>query len=230
MIKESERKQYSVGGTYANAVVLLLILCLFRPGNVNAQHTCDEAKQRIYRITTTEDRQVPDSLQTLLDLAAFVRDCQNGELLELELWLLNNEVFALDELGRYEEASAKVDHFFAIYFEGAFDLYRARFYLWRLHFYTIFGDGIGMVAVYLKAKQYAGALDATRKANLHLDGAYAYREIKNYETALDLVDEAKALVRRPETYEDSLALARALRAGAETQLRLGTQLPQSREA
>ena len=97
MIRESERKQYSVGGTFANAVVLLLILCLFRPGNVNAQYTCDEATQRIYRITTTEERQVPDSLQTLLDLALFVRDCQNEGSLELELWLLINEVFALNE-------------------------------------------------------------------------------------------------------------------------------------
>lgn len=229
MIKESERKQYSVGGTYANAVVLLLILCLFRPGIVNAQHTCDEATQRIYRITTTEERQVPDSLQTLLDLVAFVRDCQDGVSLELELWLLNNEVFALDELGRHEEASAEVDRFFAIYFEGASDLYRARFYLWRLHLYTIFGNGIGMVADYLEAKQYAGALDSTRRANLHLDGAYAYREIKEYETARRLVREAKTLFRHPETYEDSVALARALHSGAETQLRLGTRLTQATE-
>lgn len=48
--------------------------CLFRPSNVNAQHACDEAKQRMYRIAATETRHVPDSLQTLLDLAAFVRE------------------------------------------------------------------------------------------------------------------------------------------------------------
>ena len=109
MIKEGERKQYSVGGTYANAVMLLLILCLFRPGDVNAQHACDEVKQRIFRITTTQESQVSDSLQTLLDLVAFVRDCQDGVSVELELWLLNNEVFALNELGRHEEAFAEVD-------------------------------------------------------------------------------------------------------------------------
>ena len=43
MTEMGECKQYSVGGTFANAVVLWLILCLFRPSNVNAQHACVEA-------------------------------------------------------------------------------------------------------------------------------------------------------------------------------------------
>ena len=54
MIKANEFKRYSVGGTFANAFVLLLILCLFRPSNVNAQHACDEAKQRTNAVFLTE--------------------------------------------------------------------------------------------------------------------------------------------------------------------------------
>ena len=108
--------------------MLLLVLSAFLPGYVVAQAPCEEALQRIYRITETEAQHVPDSLQTVLDLASLVRECQEDRSLELELWLLNNEVFVLDGLGRYEVADGIVGHFFNTYFERASDYYRARLY------------------------------------------------------------------------------------------------------
>jgi len=229
MIKSGERKRYSVGSTFANAFMLWLILCLFRPSNVNAQHTCDEAKQRIYRITTTEERQVPDSLQTVLDLATFVRECEDEVSQELELWLLNNEVFALDKLERYGEVAGLVDRFFVVYFEDASYSYQARFYLWRLHLKALSGDGIGTVVDYLEARRYALALDTTHQAKLLLDGAHAYMGIREYETTLKLTHEAKALLSPYESYEDSLALARAMHTGAEAQFHLDVELGQVKE-
>ena len=92
------------------------------PDSAQAQRACDEAIQHIHRIAETPARQIPDSLQTLLNLSAFFRDCEDDISMELELWILNNEVFALDKLGRYEEASGKVDRFFDAYFETANDL------------------------------------------------------------------------------------------------------------
>ncbi len=209
--------------------MLLLALGLFLAGSANAQSQCGAAKQRIYHITETEAQHVPDSLQALLDLAAFVRECEEEVSIELELWLLNNEVFALDGLQRYDEASAFVARFFDAFFDEASDYYRARFYNWRLYLNILFGNGVGMVVDYIEAKPYADSLDATRRAHLHLNGAYAYREIKEYEDALELVDKAKTLIGEPQTYEDSLALARAIQSGAETQLRLGTHLQQTKE-
>lgn len=204
--------------------MLLGVLSSFLPGFARAQAPCEEAKQRIYRITETEAQHMPDSLQTVLDLASFIRECEEERSLELEQWLLINETFAFDGLGHYEEAAGIVEHFFNTYFERATDYYQARFYLWRLHFYTLSGNGVRMVVDYLEARRYAAALDVTRQAHLHLNGAYAYREIREYGKALTLVDEAKGLIGQPETYEDSVALARAVRDGAETQLRLGTRL------
>ncbi len=204
--------------------MLLLVLSAFLPGFARAQAPCEEALQRIYRITETEAQHVPDSLQTVLDLASFVRECQQERSLELELWLLNNEVFVLDGLGRYEEAVGIVGHFFNTYFDRASDYYRARLYLWRLHLNTLTGNGVAMVIDYIEARRYADALDVTRQAHLHLNGAYAYREIKEFEKALRLVNEAKALIGQPETRTDSVALARALQKGADIQLRIGTRL------
>ena len=209
--------------------MLLLALGLFLASSASAQSPCNAAMQHIYRITETEAQHVSDSLQALLDLATFVRECEEEISVELELWLLNNEVFALDGLERYDEASTLVDQFFNTFFERAPDYYRARFYNWRLHLNTFFGNGVGMVADYIEAKQYADSLDATRRAHLHLNGAYAYREIKEYENALELIDKATALIGEPQTYEDSVALARAVQSGAETQLRLGTHLQEVKE-
>jgi len=221
MIEKSGLRQYSIGSTFAT---VLLLLCSFMPGSAQAQRTCDEAQQRIFLITETGGAHVPDSLQTLLDLAAFFRECKDEVTLELELWILNNEVFALDKLRRYEEASGKVDRFFDAYFEAANDLYRGRFYLWRLRFDAFSGDVLGIIVAYNEAKRYADVLDTRRRAHLHLDGAYAYREINEFETALKLVDKAKALIGEPATYKDSLVSARAMHDGAETLMRLGTRL------
>ncbi len=221
MIVTGGLTQYHSGRTLS--IVLLVLYAIF-PGRAGAQAHCDQAKQRIYRISETTARHVPDSLQTVLDLARFVRECEDEVSSQLELWLLNNEVFALDMLGRSAEASAKVDRFFGDYFDQASDLYRARFYLWRLHFNALAGDAVSMVVDYNEAKQYAGALDPTRRANLLLDGAYAYREINEFEISQKLVEEARALIGAPKTYEDSLALARATHAGAEAQMRQGTRL------
>ena len=74
-------KQYRVASTLS--ILLLASLFAFGPASVRAQD-CERAKQRIFHIET-ESRQVPDSLQTLLDLAVFVRECQNKVSLELEL-------------------------------------------------------------------------------------------------------------------------------------------------
>jgi len=221
MIEKGGLRQYSTGSTFATA---LLLLCSFMPDSAQAQRACDEAIQHIYRIAETPARQVPDSLQTLLDLAAFFRDCEDDVSMKLELWLLNNEVFALDKLGRYEEASTKVAYFFDTHFDEASDLYRARFHLWRLHFDTFSGEVMSMIVAYNEAKRYAETLDVPRQAHLHLNGAYAYREINEFEIALTLINKAEALIGEPTTHKDSLALARVWHASAETRLRLGTRL------
>ncbi len=104
---------------------------------------------------------MPDSLRTLLDLAAFVRVCEDNLSLELELWLLNNEVFALDGLQKHEEAMTLVDRFFALYVNEASDRYKAWFYHWRVHFSALDGDPVDMVVAYAEAKKYAHILDVT---------------------------------------------------------------------
>ncbi len=209
--------------------MLLLVLGAFFPSNANAQSRCDQTRQRIYQITSTEAARISDSLRMVLDLAVFSRECEGEVSVERETWLLTAEVFALEGLEQYEEARLLIDRFFDAFFDEASSYYRARFFNWRLYLNMLLGDGVGMVVDYLEAEQYAGELDVVNQAHLHLNGAYAYREIKEYEDALKLVDKAKALLGQPATYEDSLALARALRDGAETQLRLGTQLQEAKE-
>ena len=179
---------------------------------------CNPAKQRIYRITETPARQVPDSLQTLLNLAIFVRDCEDAVSTELELWLLNNEVFALNGLGRYPEATEVINHFFEVYLDEAPDYYRARFYLWRLHLNALAGAVVEMIGDYAEVQKYAPALDPAHQAHLHTNGAYAYMEINEHETALRLTQQAQDLIGTPETYDERMAVAQALLVGAEAQL------------
>ena len=71
--------RYKVGSTLS--IVLLTLFCL-KPGSTYAQQNrCDQTRQRIYQITSTEAAQLPDSLRTVLDLTAFVRECE-GEIPE----------------------------------------------------------------------------------------------------------------------------------------------------
>ncbi len=208
--------------------MLLLVVCAFLPATASAQD-CDQTVIRIYQLASTEARQVSDSLQTILDLVAFVRDCKEKPSRQLEIWLLHNEVLALEALGRNAEAIAKVNRFFEAYFEDATDRYRARFYLWRLHLNALAGNVLDMVVDYNEAQEYAYALDTTHRAHLYINGAHAYAQINEPEKALQLTQEAKALIGEPKTYEDSLAMARAAIIGAEAQLRLGTDLPEVEE-
>lgn len=225
MNKSDGSTRYGIGCTFA---IVLLILSAPFPGRAHAQD-CNPAKQRIHRISQTEARHRPDSLQTILDLASLVRDCEGEPSIELELWLLNNEVFALDRLERYEEASGFVTHFFDAYFDEASDLYRARFYLWRLHLNALSGAFVEMVRDYAEVQQYAYALDATRRASLHLDGAYAYLEIDQRETTLALTQKALDLIGAPQSYDERNVTARALLLAGEAHLWLGTQLDAAKE-
>lgn len=225
MIETGGLTQYSLGCTLS---MVLLTLGLFLPSSVRAQD-CGPAKQRIYQITETDAQHNPDSLQTLLNLAVFVRDCEVDVSQELELWLLTNETFALVGLERYEDASELVDRFFSDHFEEAADLHRARFYMWRLHLGALRGNGVSMVADYLEAREYASVLDANRRARLYKNGAYAYMGIREYERSLRLVREARATLSRIESYEDSLILGHIIQIRAEAQLHVGTQLDQVKE-
>ena len=211
-------------------VLALLVFGMVGTGAAHAQSPCDPAKDRIYRITETEAQQVPDSLQVLLDLAAFVRTCASERSpddslsLALDLWLRNNEVLALVGLDSLNEASTLIDHFFDAFFEEAPERYRARFLLWRLHLHARAGRALAVITAYAEAQRYAHALDATSRASLYLDGAYAHVGVHDYETGLVLIDKARALLGEPETYAARRAAARALLLGAEAHLRLGAEL------
>ena len=214
-------------------VLVLLVFGVVGAGVAHAQSPCDPAKDRIYRITETEAQQVPDSLRVLLNLAAFVRACErerapDGSLrLDLDLWLRNNEVLALVGLDLLDQAQVHVDRFFDAFFEEAPDRYRARFLLWRLHLHARAGRALAVITAYAEVQRYAHALDATSRASLYLDGAYAHVGVHDYETGLALVEKARALLSEPETYATRRATARALLLGAEAHLRRGDALQQA---
>ena len=232
MKETGELKQYGAGSTLSMAAILsalLLILSSHYPGKAYSQPPCEQAKQRIYLITDTKAQQMVDSLRTLLDLAVFVRDCKSDISLDLELWLLNNEVFALDGLERYEEAMVRVDSFFDVFFDEASDYHRARFYNWRLHLNALSGNTIAMVRDYAQAQKYAGALDSLHRTHFYINGAYAYMRIREYEASLRLMNEARMLIETATSYEDSLTLAQITHVRAEAQLHLGTRLDQVKE-
>ena len=214
-------------------VLALLVFGVVGTGAAHAQTPCDPAKDRIYSITETQAQQVPDSLRVLLDLAAFVRTCErdrapDGSLsLELDLWLRNNEVLALVGLDSLDQASAHVDRFFDAFFEEAPESYRARFLLWQLHLHARAGRALAVITAYADAQRYAHALEATSRASLYLDGAYAHVGVHDYETGLALVEKARALLGEPESYATRRATARALLLGAEAHLRRGDALQQA---
>ena len=185
----------------------------------------------MYQVTSTQAAQVSDSLHVVLDLATLFRHCELEIPVDIELWLLNNEVFAYEGLQQYDEADSLVTRFFDTYFdkEETSDFYRAKFYMWRLHLSALFGNGIGIIIDYLEAQRYASALDQTHQAKLLLDGSQAYMSIRDYEEARKLAEEAKSLLSPSPSFKDSLALARAMHTGAEAQLHLRARLGQVKE-
>ncbi len=213
----------SPGPTLFVGLLALAVLC---PALASAQDRCDPAQDRIYRSTASDSQHVPDSLRALLDLAAFVRDCQGDRSQELDLWLLNNEVFALDGLGRLDDARARVDHFFAASFDASPDGYRARFYLWRMHLHALTGAHLATIIDYAEAQQYAHALGPTARAGLYLDGAYAYFGVHEHEIGLRLIEQARRLLSTPQTYDEQRAAARALLLSGEARLRMRDSLDQ----
>ncbi|MFQ5571632.1 MAG: tetratricopeptide repeat protein [Rhodothermales bacterium] len=215
---------------YCPAYTLFLAFALHMgvPGNTRAQG-CEQAARRIQRITETEARQAPDSLRLLLNMAAFVRDCEEQPSRERALRLLDNEVFALDGLGRYEEAMTIVNQFFATYFDEAAERYRGRFYLWRLHLNALAGKMLEVIADYAAVQEYTHALHANHQAHLHLHAASAYIDIRENEKALNLVRKAEQLVNNPETYEERVVVARTKRLRGEAQLRTGHRLDEAKK-
>ena len=199
--------------------------------SAQAQSPCHPLRQRMYRITTTESVQMADSLQMVLDLATLFRDCEEEVPVDVEVWLLNNEVFVLDKLEQYEKADTLVTRFFDTYFdkEGISDYYRAKFYMWRFKLRSIAGALVDMVVAYAKAQEYAKALDNTFRASLHVDGAHAYFEGREYEQARTLAQQAQGVIGTPNTYDERDVTARALLLEAEAMLWLDTDLPQARE-
>ena len=211
----------------------LLALCVFFPTYTSAQSQslCHPMRQRMYRITTTEDVQVADSLQMVLDLATAFRNCEQEVPVDIEVWLLNNEVFALDGLERFEEADSLVSRFFDTYFDEneISDLYRAKFYMWRFKLHGIAGAMVDMVIDYAKALQYAEALGKTLRASLRVDGAAAYFEGMEFGSSVTLARRAQDLIGTPSTRDERNVVARALLFEGEALLMLERELPQARE-
>ena len=206
----------------------MLVWGVFFPVSSHSQD-CGPAKQRIYRMS--EAQRVPDSLRTMLDLIAFVRACETQPSIELQNWLLNNEVFVLDRLEQYERADTLVTRFFDTYFdkEETSDYYRAKFYMWRFKLRSLAGALVDMTVAYTEAQRYAKALDKTFRASLYVDGALAYFEGREYDKTLALAQQGRDLIGTPQTYDERQIVARALLWEAEAQLWLDTDLPQARE-
>ncbi len=97
--------KYRVGSSLS---IVLVIFGLVLPVAASAQLRCDQLRQRIYQITSTEAAQAPDSLHTVLALTDRVRECKAEMPPEWEAWLLNNEVFALDRLQQYDRVFEEV--------------------------------------------------------------------------------------------------------------------------
>ncbi len=95
---------------------------------------CDGYVQSVFDQAEREDVNQADILQFIVTTARLGRECFGERRPDRVVWLLNNEVFALDLLGRYDEASALVSLFFDEYFEGASDLFKGRMYLWRIQY------------------------------------------------------------------------------------------------
>ena len=226
MIEIGVSTRYRVSGTLS---IALLFISSFLPVVASAQPLCNQIRQRIYQITSTEVAQVPDSLRVVLALTDSVRVCEGEVTAEREAWLMTAEVYAHDKLSQYAEAFTVVGQFFDVYFDEASDYYKARFYLWRLHLNALSGDGISMVKDYAEAQKYAVALDRINLAWLHINGAHAYMQIAEYQAALRLTEEALLLIGTPETYDERMAAARTLLLSAETKLHLEIQLPDAEQ-
>ena len=162
----------------------------------------------------------PDVLLSMATTAERGLDCYGYAPRARTIWLLNNEVFALDALGRLAEAEPLVNLFFERFFDTANDEYKARFYAWGFHFKTKRGRYVSAVSDYNEAEKYITALPTDRQAQLLTDGAQAYLVLGDFQAASRIATKAVDRARADSTADMKLAYARALQMRGEIGLAL----------
>ena len=127
-------------------------------------------------------------LHSLVTSAEEGRACYGERSVRRVIWLLNNEVWALDHLAHYAEADSLTDLFFDRYYEAASPEYRARFAAWRVHFASLRGDYTTAAFTIGETTAFMNALPVSRQINLRLDLAYLYEQDGEFSRSLAIID------------------------------------------
>ena len=182
-------------------IAVSLALLTGVPAPDDAQLSCTALPGRIYELEQQAEEASADAPLRMLALIAEGRTCiQAGRLNDarhqLTIWLLNNEVFALDLLGRHVEARDVVEQFFSVYADQAEPAFMAKMHAWRLHFHVLHGALYRGLASYAEAVTFAMHLPPVRQAHLLLDGAYLYLQLGQHSLARQKTQQALALLER----------------------------------
>lgn len=109
-------------------------------------------------------------------------------------WLLINEVYVLDKLGRLKEGRMLVDAFFDEHAVRADTTMLAKMHMWRSYFLRHQGRFVERIAAFHDAMQFINKLDPVRQAHLLLNGAVAYRHAGNPDRARSYIQQADQLL------------------------------------
>ena len=145
--------------------------------------------QRVFAAYQKPSRVEPDTTRLIVSVANQARACFGEAHASKRIWLLNKEVWGLDELKRYREASRLTKHFFDNLYNDADSLYKARFGMHAVRFLSFEGDFEGAVEAHDAAVPYLKALSVERRLHTRLNAASLYHEAGQYRRAARMADE-----------------------------------------
>ena len=89
------------------------------------RNPCDALLESVEHTFTTGDLDNPDVLLSMATYAREGRQCYGTSQIARVIGLLNRETWALDQLGRYDEAESLIDLFYRRFENASNDEYRA---------------------------------------------------------------------------------------------------------
>ena len=172
-------------GVLLRAALVACITLFFPVRSVASEPSCKGIHGLIHTLSTSA---ISDSLTVALGLIDHARaNCESARPPEMQVWLIEKQIFILDKLRRFDEAEQAVNFFFDRLEDIASPQARARVFAWRFRFLSLRGELLSAVTRYHEAKEYLPSLPLERELHFHLDAAYAYQKVDSPEEALKLV-------------------------------------------
>lgn len=183
---------------------------------------CQQLPDSIYALTEDERVRSDTTLaRALLGKIRRAHECIRERHLadadgQLAAWLLVNEVFALRQLDRIDDAQDVVHTFFDVYAGDAAPTMVAKMHMWQSHLHILRGDILSGIVSHQEAEDFAEYLPPVRRGHLMVNSAYFLWRAGDEKRGMEVARKAERIFRDEmgpnvrETIQGRLGLGKAL--------------------